>query len=90
VQHRFDGDGLARSYRDLARRGHVRGTGIDAVVEAYEAWDAKDQLPGAKEIGRMVERLPAYAAQAKSAVEEPVDTLPDYEQLVEKHNPRRR
>ena len=25
TEHRFDGDALARSYLDLARRGHLRG-----------------------------------------------------------------
>jgi hypothetical protein len=30
TEHRFDGDALARSYRDLARRGHLRGTRLPA------------------------------------------------------------
>jgi hypothetical protein len=90
VQHRFDGDALARSYLDLVRRGHLRGTGVDSIGKAFEAWDAKDQLPGASEIGRMVERLPAHAAAAVENAGNDEGAVPDYERLVEKHNPRRR
>lgn len=90
VQHRFDGDALARSYFDLARRGHLRGTGVAAVVAAYEQWEPKDRLPGAREIGQMVARLPAYGEQAKGYFREPdVETVPDYLKLVERHNRRR-
>jgi len=91
VQHRFDGDALARSYSDLARRGHLRGTGVDAIVLAYEQWEAREQLPGAREIGVMVSRLPAHAERARREYR-PVDEapLPDYLKLVGRHNRRRR
>ncbi len=91
VQHRFDGDALARSYSDLARRGHLRGTGGEQVVEAFETWDAKEKLPGVAEIGAMVKRLPAYAEQAKKAFaeREGEPSVPDYVKLVAKHNKRR-
>ncbi len=90
VQHRFDGDALARSYFDLARRGHVRGTGIPDVVAAYEQWESRDQLPGAHEIGAMVAKLPSYAEQARAHYREPdLDAIPDYLKLVTKHNSRR-
>ncbi len=89
VQHRFDGDALARSYVDLARRGHLRGTGVEALVLAYDAWEAKERLPGAAEIGAMLERLPAYADQARGYYREPSDVLPDYATLVTRHNRRR-
>jgi hypothetical protein len=64
VQHRFDGDALARSYFDLARRGHLRGTGALDVARAYAAWEPKEKLPGALEIGAMVARLPEYPARS--------------------------
>ena len=90
VQHRFDGDALARSYFDLARRGHLRGTGVPAVVAAYEQWEPKERLPGAQEIGAMVARLPAYAERARGEYREPEeDKVPDYLKLVERHNRRR-
>jgi hypothetical protein len=91
VQHRFDGDALARSYFDLVRRGHVRGTGVAAVVEAYERWEPKERLPGSAEIGRMVARLPEYAARAGELFRGPKDEpMPDYLSLVTRHNARRR
>ncbi len=42
LQHRFDGDSLVRSYLDLARRGHLRGTTIDAIVDALDRWPVAD------------------------------------------------
>jgi hypothetical protein len=91
VQHRFDGDGLARSYFDLARRGHLRGTSVPDIVAAYEKWEPKDRLPGAKEIGAMVARLPEYAERARGYFREPAgEALPDYVSLVTRHNARRR
>ncbi|MEO7094579.1 MAG: phosphatase domain-containing protein, partial [Polyangiales bacterium] len=42
LQHRFDGDALVRSYLDLAKRGHVRGSGIDELVAALERWPRSD------------------------------------------------
>src|SRR5579864_8026269 len=38
TEHRFDGDALARSYLDLARRGHLAGTRVDAIGEALDGW----------------------------------------------------
>ena len=91
VQHRFDGDALARSYFDLARRGHLRGTGAAAVVLAYERWEAKEKLPGSKDIGAMVARLPEYAERAREHYRETADEpVPDYLTLVSRHNARRR
>ena len=90
VQHRFDGDALARSYFDLVRRGHVRGTGVADVVAAYERWEPRDSLPGAEEIGVMVARLPGFAAQAKDHFrEDDGDVVPEYLKLVQRHNKRR-
>jgi hypothetical protein len=90
VQHRFDGDGLARSYLDLVRRGHLRGSGLAAIEGAYEQWEPKDRLPGAHEIGAMVTRLPNIAEQAPRHFREATGDPPDYLRLVERHNRRRR
>lgn len=43
LQHRFDGDALVRSYLDLARRGHLRGTNLDALEAALQRWPAAKQ-----------------------------------------------
>ena len=37
VMHRFDGDALARSYLDLAKRGHLRGERIDDLAASLDA-----------------------------------------------------
>lgn len=89
VQHRFDGDALARSYQDLARRGHLRGIGMDALTGAFE--DLKPRgLPGMDELQKMLERLPSMAAMAKSSWVGSDQRLPDYLSLVQAHNPRHR
>ena len=92
TQHRFDGDALARSYHDLGKRGHLRGTKVGELVTALDAWE-KDAttIPGRDELRTMLERLPPYAEQAARRFTEPGDTaMPDYLALVNKHNPRRK
>lgn len=92
TQHRFDGDALARSYHDLGKRGHLRGTKVEELAAALDAWE-KDAavIPGKEELRAMVERLPAYAEQAATRYvplgEAP---MPDYLALVNKHNPRKK
>ncbi len=49
LQHRFDGDALVRSYLELARRGHLRGTTIDAIVEALDRGPVADSRRGGHE-----------------------------------------
>jgi hypothetical protein len=88
VMHRFDGDALARSYLDLAKRGHVRGERIDDLSRALDAWTEREPVPSAAELRRMMERLPAYAEIARNGA--PLSsTLPDYLAIVARHNPRR-
>ena len=88
VMHRFDGDSLARSYLDLAKRGHLRGTRTGELSEALTTWTSREPVPKSKELGEMIERLPAYAEIARSngAIEH---TTPDYLAIVAKHNPRK-
>ncbi|WP_394825954.1 hypothetical protein [Pendulispora albinea] len=88
VQHRFDGDALARSYLELARRGHLRGTRVDDLSTAFERYD--DRLPGHAELRRMIERLPQAANAARTSWRGQDQRLPDYLALVAHHNPRRR
>ncbi|MBX3190146.1 MAG: hypothetical protein KF819_24175 [Labilithrix sp.] len=90
TQHRFDGDALARSYADLGKRGHLRGTRVPELVAALDTW--KDAPPAAArdELRAMVERLPAYAEQASKKFTAPeAAPMPDYLTLVSKHNRRR-
>lgn len=91
TQHRFDGDALARSYADLGRRGHLAGTKIPELAQALAAWEAQGGVLALGELRAMVDRLPAYAAQARDRYVEPGELpVPDYLALVAKHNPRHR
>jgi hypothetical protein len=90
VEHHFDGDALARSYRDLVRRGHLRGVCVIDLADALEGWAARERIPAAQELRTMVERLPGIAKEAAGSYRGNEQPLPDYVALVEKHNPRRR
>jgi hypothetical protein len=91
TQHRFDGDALARSYHDLGKRGHLRGTKVSELAASLEAWEKDGGIPGRDELRAMVERLPAYAEQAaKRYVPVTEAPMPDYLALVNKHNPRKK
>jgi hypothetical protein len=88
VQHRFDGDALARSYQDLARRGHLHGTGVPDLARALDAWTGRERVPGAPELRAMMTRLPDLAQGARAShVADEIER--DYVQLVENHNKRR-
>jgi hypothetical protein len=89
TEHRFDGDALARSYLDLARRGHLRGTAVGALGEGLDAWRTAGPVPASDELGAMVARLPAMAEGARAGWKERQQALPDYLALVEGHNRRR-
>ena len=90
VDHHFDGDALARSYLDLARRGHLRGARIDELALAFESWVAREKVPAADELRVMVARLPALAAGAASSWRGDEPATIDYLEVVERHNRRRR
>ena len=91
TQHRFDGDALARSYHDLGKRGHLRGTKVGELAIALAAWEKEATLSAKDELRTMVERLPAYAEQATKRYIAPSEApMPDYLTLVNKHNPRKK
>jgi hypothetical protein len=88
--HRFDGDQLARSYGELARRGHLQGTRIAELLESTHkgAALASDAERGAVEV--MLQRLPTLAKEARSEHRSPHDVAPpNYAELVLRHNQRR-
>jgi hypothetical protein len=89
VEHHFDGDALARSYRDLARRGHLRGACADSLETTLATWSRSERLPAEGELRVMVGRLRALAAEARDAYRGDEVTSPDYVALVQVHNPRR-
>jgi hypothetical protein len=89
TEHRFDGDALARSYLDLARRGHLKGTRTEAVGSELDAWLSKGPVPASDELRTMAGRLPLLAESARAIWREREATLPDYIGLVAAHNARR-
>lgn len=90
TEHRFDGDALARSYLDLARRGHLRGTGIDAIESALSDWLGHGHLPACDELRTMVARLPGMAGGARARWRDEAQPVPDYLNMVVGHNARTR
>jgi len=91
TEHRFDGDALARSYLDLARRGHLRGAGIAALGSALDGWFERGHVPADDELRALRAQLPVMASSASRTYHgaPELDSVPDYEKLVEAHNPRR-
>jgi len=90
TEHRFDGDALARSYLDLARRGHLRGTRVDAIGAELDAWLSSGSVPASEELRSMTGRLPVLADAARAQWREREMPVPDYLGLVIGHNPRGR
>jgi hypothetical protein len=90
TEHRFDGDSLSRSYLDLSRRGHLRGLPVEGLAVELEAWLALGKVPASEELGAMVKALPAMAERAREGRVEREETLPDYLELVQRHNRRKR
>jgi hypothetical protein len=89
AQHRFDGDALAKSYADVAKRGHLEGTKLDKLEEGFETYAKEADASARDEVRRMLDQLPRYAEQAKAAFVPPAEApMPDYLTLVARHNPR--
>jgi hypothetical protein len=94
TQHRFDGDALARSYGDLARRGHLAGSSVDDLAGALTRWQSEGHVPVADDLQAMIDRLPEYARLARErhvpVARRGEEPMPDYLALVGKHNRRRK
>lgn len=95
LQHRFDGDALVRSYMELARRGHLRGDGIDDLAEALERWpvgEGKRSLFGLDEVQALARRARELREASAIGLSRRTrrDASPDWEHLVSGHNRRRK
>ncbi len=88
TEHRFDGPRMVRSYADLIRRGHLRGTGTDEIAAAFDDWVSREHVFAEAELKELVRELPKEAARAKP--EEPLPAMPDYTHLVLAHNRRKK
>jgi hypothetical protein len=89
TEHRFDADALARSYLDLARRGHLRGTRVEEVGSTLEAWLRQGSVPASDELRTMAARLLPLAETARAKWHPRDDAPPDYVALAATHNARR-
>jgi hypothetical protein len=88
LDHRFDGEALGRSYLDLWRRGHLRGSGALAIGHAFEEMRAAASLPAAREVEQMCTTLAEVAASIERGT---APTAPrDYIALLDLHGKRRR
>ena len=56
-KHHFDASSLARSYSDLARRGHVSGRRLDELSDAFRELIRTRSPQSASELGEMVRLL---------------------------------
>jgi hypothetical protein len=89
VQHRFDGNALARSYLDLARRGHLRGEKAEELAASLAELEKAGRLPAAAELRVLAERLPEMGKVAREHFKDtPCEC--DYVAMVESHNLRRK
>jgi hypothetical protein len=89
VRHHFDGGSLARSYLELARRGHVSGAGVAAIAQAYEALVHRGRAAALSELGGMVAELEEHAQEIPPRPPRLPPKL-DYLALRAEHNPRRK
>jgi hypothetical protein len=91
IAHRFDGDALVRSYLELARRGHLNGSGLEPLLTALERWPAQSRrsVGGTEQLFALSRR----ESELRKVFEErspraPVGP-PDYLSMVGQHNRRR-
>ncbi|MEZ4446472.1 MAG: hypothetical protein R3B72_45760 [Polyangiaceae bacterium] len=89
LRHHFDGGSLARSYLDLARRGHVAGASIPGLVATYAEWLAQGRVAGASDLSEMVRELEEHGPELPPRPSRPAPSL-DYPRMVRDHNRRRR
>lgn len=86
--HRFDAEGLARSYLELRRRGSARGTLVDALKEALPSLQLPPRSTSRRELERMCERLETSLPTLSPIATREVVPMPDYATLVTDHNKR--
>jgi hypothetical protein len=84
LRHRFDADALARSYRDLFRRGHLRGRLVEPLSAAVSAFGAADSPGSIETLERMTELLAEYVREPPPLRERVPRTL-DYVALAAQH-----
>jgi hypothetical protein len=99
IQHRFEGDSLARSYADLGRRGHLRGTGIEELEQAFaeqeragtSTWSSGGPAGSRarEELAALLRLLPEAGKTAAKSYRGDEPVVVDYAALVKSHNRRK-
>ncbi len=87
LDHRFDGEALGRSYLDLRRRGHLRGTGALAIGSAFRTMSEVAPLPARTEIDVMCRTLEVARSISSGELAAPKR---DYISLLDRHGRYRR
>lgn len=85
VRHRFDGEGLGRSYLDLLRRGHTSGAVLPALEAALSSGAGEPPDSAAMPALTEMTRLIAGYLAAPPRVRAVRPTKPDYLELAERH-----
>ena len=85
TEHRFDGEALARSYLDLAKRGCILGHRLSALTDALD--EVSSAHPARAGLEYMVSKLPEFASRI--VARKPPHAMPDYLSIVTSHNKRR-
>jgi len=81
---RFDAEGLARSYLDLMRRGHVHGSLCQSLGETIAAARDEPKVSSLAELHRMCELVREYANNPPERREPQAEEL-DYVDLARRH-----
>jgi len=89
VAHNFEPSALARSYRDLVRRGHVRGRGVPDLAGAYATLTQR-RIAAASELYAMVSEIERMVPEIIAPAVQPAPVVIDYAGLVGQHNKRRK
>lgn len=89
LEHRFDAEGLARSYLELRRRGCVKGDLVPVLQEAISHLAQGTRFPAQEQVEAMcsllLQRLPSISPSPWIE-----DRPRDYLSLVVSHNPRQK
>lgn len=87
--HNFERAALMRSYVDLHRRGHLKGSGLEALQSDLSELLAERRTAAGSELVGMVEGIAGYVAKTPEVPAAPGAPI-DYDALVHGHNPRRK
>jgi hypothetical protein len=85
LRHRFDGEGLGRSYLDLMRRGHVGGTVLKSLEDGLDSFGAESPDPAVLSALTEMTRLIGGYLSAPPRVRPVRPARPDYFELAERH-----